>query len=91
MRISVPTVGASVLGVENSRPAKVRLADAFGYPGVASAYRHRPPYPDMVFDVLTGLITERSWRSPVTAIRTLMAVANRPGIPSSTRSSPGSG
>jgi SAM-dependent methyltransferase len=47
-----------VLGVENSRPAKVRLADAFGYPGVASAYRHRPPYPDMVFDVLTGLITD---------------------------------
>jgi SAM-dependent methyltransferase len=44
--------------VENSRPAKVRLADAFGYPGVASAYRHRPPYPDMVFDVLTGLITD---------------------------------
>jgi 2-polyprenyl-3-methyl-5-hydroxy-6-metoxy-1,4-benzoquinol methylase len=58
MRISVPTVGASVLGVENSRPAKVRLADAFGYPGVGCAYRHRPPYPDMVFDVLTGLITD---------------------------------
>ena len=34
------------------------LAEAFGYPGVARAYRHRPPYPDMVFDVLTGLITD---------------------------------
>ena len=39
-------MGASVLGVENSRPAKVRLADAFGYPGVGCAYQHRPPYPD---------------------------------------------
>jgi SAM-dependent methyltransferase len=46
-----------VLGVENPRPAVVPLAEAFGYPGVASAYRHRPPYPDSVFDVLTGLIT----------------------------------
>jgi SAM-dependent methyltransferase len=36
--------------------AEVPLAEAFGYPGVASAYRHRPPYPDLVFDVLTGLI-----------------------------------
>jgi hypothetical protein len=25
--------------------AEVPLAEAFGYPGVASAYRHRPPYP----------------------------------------------
>ena len=36
--------------------AEVPLAEAFGYPGVASAYRHRPPYPDEVFSVLTGLI-----------------------------------
>jgi SAM-dependent methyltransferase len=34
------------------------LAEAFTYPGVVSAYRHRPPYPDAVFDVLTGLITD---------------------------------
>jgi SAM-dependent methyltransferase len=34
------------------------LAQAFGFPGVASTYRHRPPYPDVVFDVLTGLITD---------------------------------
>jgi len=36
----------------------VPLAEAFGFPGVASAYQHRPPYPDLVFDVLTGLITD---------------------------------
>jgi SAM-dependent methyltransferase len=38
--------------------AEVPLAEAFGYPGVASAYRHRPPYPDEVFSVLTGLISD---------------------------------
>ena len=37
----------------------VGLAATFGHPGVARAYRHRPPYPDEVFDVLEGLITER--------------------------------
>ena len=42
--------------MENPRPTEVPLADAFSYPGVASAYQHRPPYPDLVFDVLTGLI-----------------------------------
>ena len=35
----------------------VPLAEAFTYPGVVSAYRYRPPYPEAVFDVLTGLIT----------------------------------
>jgi SAM-dependent methyltransferase len=35
------------------------LADTFGYPGVAAAYRFRPPYPAEVFDVLTGLIVDR--------------------------------
>jgi SAM-dependent methyltransferase/uncharacterized protein YndB with AHSA1/START domain len=34
------------------------LAEAFTYPGVVSAYQHRPPYPDAVFDVLTSLITD---------------------------------
>src|ERR1700678_48954 len=38
--------------------AKVPLAEAFSYPGVATAYRHRPPYPDQVFSILTGLITD---------------------------------
>jgi SAM-dependent methyltransferase len=37
----------------------VSLPAAFGHPGVARAYRHRPPYPDEVFDVLEGLITDR--------------------------------
>jgi SAM-dependent methyltransferase len=37
---------------------EVPLAEAFRYPGVASAYRHRPPYPDQVFSLLTGLITD---------------------------------
>jgi len=47
----------SLLGVDNPRRTEVPLAEAFSYAGVASAYQHRPPYPDMVFDVLTGLIT----------------------------------
>lgn len=34
-------------------------ADTFEYPGVAAAYRHRPPYPDEVFTILTGLIADR--------------------------------
>jgi SAM-dependent methyltransferase len=37
----------------------VSLAAAFGHPGVARAYRHRPPYPDEVFDLLARLITDR--------------------------------
>ena len=36
----------------------VPLAQAFTYPGVATAYQHRPPYPDQVFSLLTGLITD---------------------------------
>ena len=47
-----------MLGVEDPRPTEVPLAEAFTYPGVVSAYRYRPPYPEMVFDVLTGLITD---------------------------------
>jgi ubiquinone/menaquinone biosynthesis C-methylase UbiE len=35
------------------------LADTFGYPGVAAAYRFRAPYPDEVFEVLAGLIVDR--------------------------------
>jgi hypothetical protein len=35
------------------------LAAAFTWPGVARAYRHRPPYPDEVFGILDGLITDR--------------------------------
>ena len=35
------------------------LAAAFTHPGVARAYRHRPPYPDEVFGILDGLITGR--------------------------------
>jgi trans-aconitate methyltransferase len=34
------------------------LAGTFGFRGVARAYRHRPPYPDEVFTLLTGLITD---------------------------------
>src|SRR6185503_6197013 len=42
------------------RPAG--LAATFQHPGVAAAYRHRPPYQAEVFDVLTGLITgEPRW------------------------------
>jgi SAM-dependent methyltransferase len=36
---------------------RAELAATFQHPGVAKAYQHRPPYPDEVFDLLTGLIT----------------------------------
>ena len=43
-----------------SAPAdRDRLAAAFTHPGVADAYRHRPPYPAEVFDVLERLIADR--------------------------------
>lgn len=38
------------------------LAQSFTYPGVAQAYQYRPPYPDEVFDLLVGLISERPSR-----------------------------
>src|SRR3984957_9432427 len=38
--------------------AEFPLAEPSGSPGVRSAYRHRPPYPDEVFSVLTGLISD---------------------------------
>lgn len=34
-----------------------KLAAMFTHPGVADVYQHRPPYPDEVFDLLTGLIS----------------------------------
>ena len=34
------------------------LGGAFGNPGVAAAYEHRPPYPDDVFDILDSLIID---------------------------------
>lgn len=34
------------------------LAGTFAHPGVADAYRHRPPYPDEVFTILDDLITD---------------------------------
>jgi SAM-dependent methyltransferase len=45
------------------RPAdRGALAAAFGYPGVADAYRHRPPYPPEVFGILEQIITDRPRR-----------------------------
>jgi SAM-dependent methyltransferase len=37
--------------------ARAELAAVFRLPGVVDAYQHRPPYPDEVFDLLTGLIS----------------------------------
>lgn len=34
------------------------LGGVFGFAGVANAYRHRPPYPEEVFTILDGLITD---------------------------------
>lgn len=35
------------------------LASTFAHAGVAAAYRHRPPYPAEVFDVLESLVADR--------------------------------
>jgi SAM-dependent methyltransferase len=43
-----------------SQGERERLAAAFGHPGVADAYQHRPPYPDEVFDLLERLITDQT-------------------------------
>jgi SAM-dependent methyltransferase len=42
--------------------AAPELAAAFADPGVATAYRHRPPYPDQVFDLLAELVTDEPRR-----------------------------
>ncbi|HEY2575370.1 MAG TPA: class I SAM-dependent methyltransferase [Streptosporangiaceae bacterium] len=48
------------IAIMDFRPlAHDELAAVFGYEGVAAAYRHRPPYPDEVFAILDGLITDR--------------------------------
>ena len=39
--------------------SRSELAATFAHPGVADAYRHRPPYPDEVFAILEGLATDR--------------------------------
>ncbi|HEX6447028.1 MAG TPA: class I SAM-dependent methyltransferase [Streptosporangiales bacterium] len=36
-----------------------RLAATFAHAGVAAAYRHRPPYPAEVFDILESLVVDR--------------------------------
>lgn len=40
----------------SSRPG---LAATFTHPGVAAAYRHRPPYPEEVFTILESLLHDR--------------------------------
>ena len=45
------------------RPAdRDQLAAAFGHPGVADAYQHRPPYPPEVFDILERITADRPRR-----------------------------
>jgi 2-polyprenyl-3-methyl-5-hydroxy-6-metoxy-1,4-benzoquinol methylase len=44
-----------------ARPDR-ELAQSFTHPGVATAYRHRPPYPQQVFDLLTKLIADEPRR-----------------------------
>jgi ubiquinone/menaquinone biosynthesis C-methylase UbiE len=45
--------------VERSGATRSQLALTFTHPGVADAYRHRPPYPAQVFDLLDRLITDQ--------------------------------
>jgi hypothetical protein len=42
--------------------ARDELAATFRHTGVAGAYRHRPPYPAEVFDILERIITDRPRR-----------------------------
>ncbi len=39
-------------------PVRPELGRVFEHPGVAAAYRHRPPYPSYVFDLLERLVTD---------------------------------
>ena len=48
--------------MEQERGRRNELAAVFGNPGVADAYRYRPPYPAEVFDTLEQLITDRPRR-----------------------------
>jgi SAM-dependent methyltransferase len=48
--------------MEQEPSRRSKLAAVFGYPGVARAYRHRPPYPAEVFDILEQIITDRPRR-----------------------------
>lgn len=43
-------------------PNQRDLGTVFTEPGVAAAYRHRPPYPDEVFDVLDRLVVDEPRR-----------------------------
>jgi trans-aconitate methyltransferase len=48
--------------MEQHQGRRSELAAVFGYPGVAGAYRYRPPYPAEVFEVLERIITDRPRR-----------------------------
>ena len=48
--------------MEQEQARRSELAAVFGFPGVAGAYRHRPPYPAEVFDTLEQIITDRPRR-----------------------------
>lgn len=48
--------------MEQEQGRRNELAAVFGFPGVAGAYRHRPPYPAEVFDTLEQIITDRPRR-----------------------------
>ena len=42
--------------IEKPRQFAPEQAEPFKDPGVVGAYRHRPPYPAEVFDILAGLV-----------------------------------
>src|SRR5690348_17609551 len=48
--------------MEQEPARRGELAAVFGTPGVARAYRHRPPYPAEVFETLEQIITDRPRR-----------------------------
>lgn len=47
------------IGGVADRTGRSGLAEVFTYQGVAAAYRHRPPYPPEVPDILERLVTDR--------------------------------
>jgi hypothetical protein len=61
-----------------SKPQDFRTfyADTFKDHCVVDAYRHRPPYPDEVFDILASLVTDEP-RTVLDIARRLVDVARR--------------
>lgn len=57
--LSPRKVRREIIVFVGDRTERERLAATFAHPGVVDAYRHRPPYPPEVFDLLEQIIIDR--------------------------------